>query len=88
MALHEVQHEVQHHVDVKCKEILTTCMHCEAAINHELLLEKLSIYGANNLLLKWFRSYLSMTTFVGGSKFAKVGPKPIANTDPPGVHIC
>jgi len=28
-------------------------------INHKLLLKKLSIYGANNLLLKWFGSYLT-----------------------------
>ena len=28
-------------------------------INHELLLKKLSIYGANDLSLKWFGSYLS-----------------------------
>ena len=28
-------------------------------INHELLLKKLSIYGANNLSLKWFGSYLT-----------------------------
>ena len=28
-------------------------------INHELLLKKLSIYGANDLSLKWFGSYLT-----------------------------
>ena len=28
-------------------------------INHERLLKKLSIYGANDLSLKWFGSYLS-----------------------------
>ena len=28
-------------------------------LNHELLLKKLSIYGANDLSLKWFGSYLS-----------------------------
>ena len=28
-------------------------------INHELLLKKLPIYGANDLSLKWFGSYLT-----------------------------
>ena len=28
-------------------------------INHELLLKKLYIYGANDLSLKWFGSYLT-----------------------------
>ena len=27
--------------------------------NHELLLTKLSIYGANDFTVKWFRSYLT-----------------------------
>ena len=29
------------------------------AINHELLLKKLSIYGANDVTVEWFRSYLT-----------------------------
>ena len=28
-------------------------------INHELLLKKLSIYGANDFTVKWVRSYLT-----------------------------
>jgi len=29
------------------------------AINHELLLKKLLIYGANDFTVEWFRSYLT-----------------------------
>ena len=36
-------------------------------INHELLLKKLSIYGANDFTVKWFRSYLT-----GRSQYVRV----------------